>query len=109
MAGPVRFNLSAGRGAAPKRAISGLTGTLSLDWRPCDIACGRIDIGDVAPDMTLATTRRAPQADAAFTVEPATDARHVADAVARMAAKPLDVTGQTMTIMTTMTPFVGRG
>ena len=41
--------------------------------------------------------------------EPTMDVRHVADAVARMAALPLDANVLFQTIMATDMPFVGRG
>ena len=94
---------------ASKHAISGLTKTLSLDGRPYDIACGQIDIGNAASDMTQAMTKGVPQADGTLKVEPVMDVRHVADAVVRMAALPLDVNVQTITIMATRMPYVGRG
>jgi len=37
---------------ATKHAISGLTKTISLDGRPFNIACGQIDIGNAATEMT---------------------------------------------------------
>jgi len=94
---------------ASKHAITGLTKTISLDGRPYDIACGQIDIGNAASDMTQAMTKGVPQADGTLKVEPVMDVRHVADAVVRMAALPLDVNVQTITIMATKMPFVGRG
>lgn len=94
---------------ASKHAITGLTKTLSLDGRPYDIACGQIDIGNAASDMTQAMTKGVPQADGTLKVEPVMDVRHVADAVVQMAALPLAVNVQTITIMATKMPFVGRG
>src|SRR5436190_1074962 len=37
---------------ATKHAITGLTRSTSLDGRKYDIACGQIDIGNAATDMT---------------------------------------------------------
>jgi NAD(P)-dependent dehydrogenase (short-subunit alcohol dehydrogenase family) len=37
---------------ATKHAITGLTKSISLDGRPFDIACGQIDIGNAATEMT---------------------------------------------------------
>ena len=39
---------------ATKHAITGLTKSLSLDGRAFDIACGQIDIGNAATEMTRA-------------------------------------------------------
>jgi NADP-dependent 3-hydroxy acid dehydrogenase YdfG len=41
--------------------------------------------------------------------EPRIDVEHVARAVVQMAELPLDVNVQSMTIMATKMPFVGRG
>jgi NAD(P)-dependent dehydrogenase (short-subunit alcohol dehydrogenase family) len=92
-----------------KTAITGLTRTLSLDGRKHDIACGQIDIGNAASDMTDAMTRGVPQADGSLKVEPVMDVSHVANAVVQMAALPLEANVQFMTIMATKMPYVGRG
>ena len=92
-----------------KHAIAGLTKTLSLDGRPFDVACGQIDIGNAASDMTRAMNSGVPQADGSIRPEPTMDVAHVADAVVHMASLPLDANVQSMTIMATKMPFVGRG
>ena len=94
---------------ASKHAISGLTKTLALDGRPFDIACGQIDIGNAASDMTEQMGQGVPQADGSIRPEPTMDVAHVADAVVHMASLPLAANVQTMTIMATKMPFVGRG
>jgi NAD(P)-dependent dehydrogenase (short-subunit alcohol dehydrogenase family) len=94
---------------ASKHAITGLTKTLSLDGRKHDIACCQIDIGNAASDMAQAMTKGVPQADGSIRVEPVMDLEHVANAVVQMAALPLDVNMQYLTIMATKMPFVGRG
>ena len=94
---------------ASKHAISGLTKTLALDGRPFDIACGQIDIGNAASDMTERMGQGVPQADGSIRPEPTMDVAHVADAVVHMASLPLAANVQTMTIMATKMPFVGRG
>jgi NAD(P)-dependent dehydrogenase (short-subunit alcohol dehydrogenase family) len=94
---------------ASKHAITGLTKALSLDGRAFDVACGQIDIGNAASDMTAAMTAGVPQADGRLAPEPRIDVAHVARAVVGMAALPLDVNVQFMTIMATKMPFVGRG
>jgi NAD(P)-dependent dehydrogenase (short-subunit alcohol dehydrogenase family) len=94
---------------ASKHAITGLTKSISLDGRAFDIACGQIDIGNAASDMTAAMTAGVPQADGRLAPEPTIDVGHVARAVVRMAELPLDVNVQFMTLMATKMPFVGRG
>jgi len=94
---------------ATKHAIAGLTKSTSLDGRRYDIACGQIDIGNAATDMTEAMARGVPQADGSIAAEPRMDARHVADAVLMMARLPLDANVQFLTIMATAMPYIGRG
>jgi NAD(P)-dependent dehydrogenase (short-subunit alcohol dehydrogenase family) len=94
---------------ATKHAVTGLTKSLSLDGRPFDIACGQIDIGNAATEMTAAMARGVPQANGTMAVEPTMDVRHVADAVLYMAGLPLDANVQFMTVMATRMPLVGRG
>jgi NAD(P)-dependent dehydrogenase (short-subunit alcohol dehydrogenase family) len=92
-----------------KHAITGLTRTLSLDGRAFDIACGQIDIGNTASDMTEKMNSGVPQADGSIKPEPTMDTQHVADAVVHMASLPLGANVQFMTIMATKMPFIGRG
>ena len=94
---------------ATKHAITGLTRASALDGRKYDIAVGQIDIGNAATEMTARMMNGVPQADGSVKVEPRMDLRHVADAVVHMAALPLDVNVQFMTIMASKMPFVGRG
>jgi NAD(P)-dependent dehydrogenase (short-subunit alcohol dehydrogenase family) len=94
---------------ASKHAITGLTRSLSLDGRAFGIACGQIDIGNAASDMTARMTAGVPQADGTLAAEPRIDVEHVARAVVQMASLPLDVNVQFMTIMATNMPFIGRG
>ena len=94
---------------ATKHAITGLTKSISLDGRKHDIACGQIDIGNAATEMTERMNRGVPQADGTTKVEPRMDVGLVADAVVYMANLPLDANVQFMTIMATKMPFVGRG
>src|SRR5712671_3525558 len=94
---------------ATKHAITGLTKSTSLDCRKYDIACGQIDIGNAATEMTDRMTKGVPQANGSVEVEPRMDVRHVASAVAYMASLPLDANVQFMTVMATKMPFVGRG
>jgi NAD(P)-dependent dehydrogenase (short-subunit alcohol dehydrogenase family) len=94
---------------ATKHAITGLTKSISLDGRAFGIACGQIDIGNAATDMTSRMSRGVPQADGSLAPEPTFDARHVAEAVLYMAGLPLDTNVQFLTIMATTMPFIGRG
>jgi NAD(P)-dependent dehydrogenase (short-subunit alcohol dehydrogenase family) len=95
---------------ATKHAITGLTKSTSLDGREHDIACGQIDIGNAATDLTeKMTTTGVPQADGSIEREPTIDIAHVARAVVYMATLPLDTNVQFMTVMATKMPFVGRG
>ncbi|WP_142846415.1 SDR family oxidoreductase [Telmatospirillum sp. J64-1] len=94
---------------ATKHAITGLTRSLALDGRRYDIACGQIDIGNAATEMTERMERGVPQPDGRMMVEPRMDVRHVADAVVQMANLPLEANIQFMTIMATKMPFLGRG
>lgn len=94
---------------ASKAAMTGLTKAIALDGRPHDIACGQIDIGNAASDMTAAMQRGVPQADGSLKPEPVMDVAHVARAVVSMAALPLEANVQFMTIMATKMPFIGRG
>jgi NAD(P)-dependent dehydrogenase (short-subunit alcohol dehydrogenase family) len=96
--------------AATKHAITGLTRATALDGRPFDIACGQIDVGNAATDMTQAlATTGALQPDGSVAREPTMDAEHVARAVVYMASLPLDANVLFMTVMATTMPFVGRG
>jgi NAD(P)-dependent dehydrogenase (short-subunit alcohol dehydrogenase family) len=94
---------------ATKHAMTGLTKSLSLDGRAFDIACGQIDIGNAATEMTQPMTRGMPQANGSVAVEPVFDPRHVADAVLYMASLPLDTNVQFLTITATTMPYIGRG
>jgi NAD(P)-dependent dehydrogenase (short-subunit alcohol dehydrogenase family) len=94
---------------ATKHAITGLTKSISLDGRPFDIACGQIDIGNAATEMTERMANGILQANGSMMVEPRMNVKHVADAVVYMASLPLDANVQFMTVMATKMPLVGRG
>ena len=94
---------------ASKHAVAGLTKSTSLDGRKYDIACGQIDIGNAATDLTEKMKRGVPQANGEIAVEPTIDPEDVARAVVYMASLPLDANVQFMTIMATKMPFIGRG
>jgi NAD(P)-dependent dehydrogenase (short-subunit alcohol dehydrogenase family) len=94
---------------ASKHAITGLTKSIALDGRSCNVACGQIDIGNAASAMTARMSGGVPQADGTLKAEPTMDVRHVADAVLAMASLPLSANILFQTIMATDMPFVGRG
>ncbi len=94
---------------ATKHAITGLTKSISLDGRKHDIACGQIDIGNAATEMTEKMAAGVPQANGTTMVEPRIDVQHVADAVLYIANLPLDANVQSITVMATKMPLVGRG
>ena len=94
---------------ATKHAITGLTRSTSLDGRKYDIACGQIDIGNAATEMTERMAKGIVQANGSMMVEPRMDVNDVASAVAYMARLSPESNVQFMTIMATKMPFVGRG
>jgi len=94
---------------ATKHAITGLTRSTSLDGRKYDIACGQIDIGNAATEMTQGMVSGVPQANGEIAVEPRMELELVARAVLYMASLPLEANVQFMTVMATKMPFIGRG
>jgi NADP-dependent 3-hydroxy acid dehydrogenase YdfG len=92
-----------------KHAITGLTKSTSLDGRKYDIACGQIDIGNAATEMTGNMSKGVPQPDGTRKVEPTMDPNDVARAVVYMASLPLEANVQFMLVMATKMPLVGRG
>ncbi|HZY67158.1 MAG TPA: SDR family oxidoreductase [Devosia sp.] len=92
-----------------KHAITGLTKAISLDGRPFNIACGQIDIGNTATDMTARMSSGSLQADLTMRPEPTFDVKHVTDALLYMAGLPLEANVQFMTVMATPMPYIGRG
>jgi NAD(P)-dependent dehydrogenase (short-subunit alcohol dehydrogenase family) len=94
---------------ATKHAITGLTKSTSLDGRKYDIACGQIDIGNTATEMTRGMNKGMPQADGSNKPEPTFDVEHVGRAIVYMASLPLDANVQFLTVMATKMPFIGRG
>jgi NAD(P)-dependent dehydrogenase (short-subunit alcohol dehydrogenase family) len=94
---------------ATKHAVSGLTKTIALDGRPFSIACGQVDVGNAATDMTARMARGVPQANGTMAVEPTMDVECVARSVVLMASMPLDANILNLTVMATTMPFVGRG
>ncbi len=94
---------------ATKHAITGLTKAVSLDGRKYDIACGQIDVGNAATDMTERMNNGVPQANGSLAVEPRMGVENVANALVYMASLPLDANVLFLTVMATNMPFVGRG
>jgi NAD(P)-dependent dehydrogenase (short-subunit alcohol dehydrogenase family) len=94
---------------ATKHAMTGLTRQASLDGRAYGIACGQIDIGNAATEMTARMSRGVLQADGRLVPEPTMDVSAVGEAVAYMAGLPPDANVQFMTVMATAMPFIGRG
>jgi NADP-dependent 3-hydroxy acid dehydrogenase YdfG len=94
---------------ATKHAITGLTKSIALDGREDGIACGQIDIGNAATEMSARFTDGVTQANGSVAAEPVFDATHVADAVRYMANLPLDTNVLFLTVTATKMPFVGRG
>jgi NAD(P)-dependent dehydrogenase (short-subunit alcohol dehydrogenase family) len=92
-----------------KHAVTGLTKSISLDCRQYDIACGQIDIGNAATEMTERMAKGILQANGTTMVEPRMEVKHVGTAVLYMANLPLDANVQFMTIMASKMPFIGRG
>jgi NAD(P)-dependent dehydrogenase (short-subunit alcohol dehydrogenase family) len=94
---------------ATKHAISGLTKSAALDGRAWDIACGQIDIGNAATELTERMKDGVPQPNGTIAPEPTMDVAHVARAVVYMASLPLDANVLFLTVMATQMPYVGRG
>ena len=94
---------------ASKHAITGLTKAISLDGRAFSIACGQIDIGNTATDMTSNMSSGSLQANGTILPEPTFDVKHVVDGLVYMADLPLEANVQFMTVMATTMPYIGRG
>jgi NAD(P)-dependent dehydrogenase (short-subunit alcohol dehydrogenase family) len=94
---------------ATKHAVLGLTKSIALDGRAFDIACGQIDVGNAATDLTARMSQGIRQADGRIAAEPTIDPAEVGAAVVHMASLPLTSNVLSMTLMATRMPFVGRG
>jgi len=94
---------------ATKHGSTGLTKSVSLDGREFDIACGQIDIGNAATELTETISKGTRQADGSVRPEPTIDPDYVGEAVVQMARLPLTANVLFMTIMATRMPLVGRG
>ena len=94
---------------ATKHALTGLTKSTALDGRKYDIACGQIDIGNAATEMTAGMARGVPQPNGERMPEPTFNVEHVAEAILYMARLPLDANVPFITVMATKMPLFGRG
>jgi NAD(P)-dependent dehydrogenase (short-subunit alcohol dehydrogenase family) len=94
---------------ATKHAVTGLTKSTSLDGRPYNIACGQIDIGNAATEMTERMAAGVRQADGSLRPEPRMSVEDVARAVVYMAGLPLEANVANMTVLATTMPYIGRG
>ena len=92
-----------------KHAITGLTKSTALDGRDHDIVCGQIDIGNALTDMTARMGQGVMQADGTRKPEPTMDVDSVVRAVVFMDSLPLDASVQSITVLASKMPFVGRG
>jgi NAD(P)-dependent dehydrogenase (short-subunit alcohol dehydrogenase family) len=94
---------------ASKHAVTGITKSIALDGRPHGIACGQIDIGNAATEMTAAFQEGVRQADGELRPEPVFDVTLAAQAIAAMAQLPPSANVLFTTLMATTMPYVGRG
>ena len=94
---------------ATKHAVTGLTRSTSLDGRKYNIACGQIDIGNAATEMTQRMKEGILQPNGDLVAEARMHVKNVSDAVVFMAGLPLDANVQFITVMATTMPYIGRG
>ncbi|MER7833129.1 MULTISPECIES: SDR family oxidoreductase [unclassified Streptomyces] len=94
---------------ATKHAVTGLTRSLALDGRAHGIACGQIDIGNAATEMTRRMEEGILQPNGTLAPEPVMDAADVARTVVHMASLPLEANIPFVTVMATGMPYLGRG
>lgn len=90
-----------------KHGVSGLTKTLSLDGRAFDIACGQIDIGNARTDLVVNLEKA--RAAQGLDPLPSMAVSDVARSVFHMATLPPEANVQSMMIMATKMPHIGRG
>jgi NAD(P)-dependent dehydrogenase (short-subunit alcohol dehydrogenase family) len=94
---------------ATKHAITGLTKSTSLDGRAYDICACQIDIGNAETPMTQRMKAGVLQPDGSTMIEPVMNVQNVADTIVLMSNMSLDANVQTVTVMASKMPFVGRG
>ncbi len=92
---------------ATKHGVSGLTKTLSLDGRAFGIACGQIDIGNARTDMVVNLEKK--RAAQGLDPMPSMSVDDVARSVFHMASLPSEANVQSMMVMATTMPHIGRG
>ena len=90
-----------------KHGVSGLTKTLTVDGRAFNIAAGQIDIGNARTDMVMDLEAR--RAAEGLEPLPTMDIEDVAKAVYYMADLPAEANVQTMMVMASKMPHIGRG
>jgi NADP-dependent 3-hydroxy acid dehydrogenase YdfG len=90
-----------------KHGVSGLTKTITLDGRAFGIACGQIDIGNARTD--LVTNLEVTRAEQGLEPMPTMAVEDVARAVFHMACLPAEANVQSMMIMASKMPHIGRG
>ena len=94
---------------ATKHAITGLTKSIILDGRAFNIACGQIDIGNAATEMSAYMQAGAMQANGTMMPEPRIPSTHIGDAIVHMASLPLEANIPFITVMASGMPLYGRG
>ncbi|MFJ8692553.1 SDR family oxidoreductase [Streptomyces roseolilacinus] len=94
---------------ATKHAVTGLTKALALDGRPYGIACGQIDVGNAATEMTRRMEEGILQANGMLAPEPVMDVADVARTVVHMASLPPEANIPFVTVTATAMPYLGRG
>jgi NAD(P)-dependent dehydrogenase (short-subunit alcohol dehydrogenase family) len=92
-----------------KHAVTGLTKSTSLDGRANNIVACQIDIGNAETPMTQRMKKGVLQPSGQSVVEPVMNVQNVADTVVLMSNMSLDANVQTVTVMASQMPFVGRG
>ena len=90
-----------------KHGVSGLTKTLSLDGRAFDISCGQIDIGNARTDLVVNLEKA--RAAQGLDPLPSMAVEDVARSVFHMATLPPEANVQSMMVMATKMPHIGRG
>jgi NAD(P)-dependent dehydrogenase (short-subunit alcohol dehydrogenase family) len=92
-----------------KHAVTGLTKSISLDFRDQNICCSQIDIGNAASGLAVRYADGMEQPDGTKREEATMDVEIVASAVVFLANLPLTANVPTMTLMANAMPYMGRG
>lgn len=100
-------------GSAPytttKHAITGLTKCIALDGRAHNIVCAQIDIGNAATPMTARMAGGVLQPNGTVVAEPTMDAAKVGNTILLMTNMDLSANVQSVMVMSSQMPFLGRG